>query len=45
MERFVGLKVNFMVDAELNWEPMKVDEGQCDVLPLPGLGEEPGSWV
>lgn len=34
-----------MVDAELNSEPIKVDEGQCDVLPLPGLAEEPGTWV
>ena len=35
MEGFVGEEEDFVRDAGLDWEPVKVDEGGGDV---PGLG-------
>ncbi len=43
MERLVGVKKDFKIDTELNWKPVKVDEGGGDVLPGLGAGEKPGS--
>ena len=45
MEGFVGEKEDFIFDAGLNWEPVKVDEGWGDVLPRLGVGEDLGGQI
>ena len=45
MERLEGEKKELVLDAELDGEPVKVDEGGGDVLPGLGTCEDPGSRV
>ena len=40
---FEGEKEEFVVDAELDREPVEVDMGGGDVLPGPGVCEDSGS--
>ncbi len=36
------MRKDFIIDAELNWEPVKVYKGWDGVLPGRGEGENPG---
>ena len=36
---------DFICDAGLNWQTLKVDEGWGDGLPGLGVGEDPGGRV
>ncbi len=42
-EGIMGEKEDCIIVPELNWEPVKVNEGWGDVLPGLGAGENPGS--
>ncbi len=44
-EGFVGGERDFKGDVGLDREPVKVDEGGGDVLPVLGVGQNPRSWV
>ena len=45
VEGFVCDGEYFKIDSELYWEPMKVTEDRCNVVPGSGSGEEAGSRV
>lgn len=43
MEGLIG--EYFIGNVAFDWEPVKVNEGGCDVLSGLGVGKHPGSWV